>query len=204
MILMRNELLLVLVLLILLVAEIFTPENKKSRIINYSLVLLFLVTGVGFLPAHTGQLFGGMYQSSSLTILMKNILNIGTFIVFLQAAAWLKKEENQDRISEFFMLMLSTLIGMDYMISSGDFLMLYLGLELATIPMAALVAYDRYKNRSAEAGVKFIMLAALSSGILLWGISMIYGTTGSFYFNQIAATYTGSPLQVLAFVFFFA
>ncbi|MDP4226240.1 MAG: NADH-quinone oxidoreductase subunit N [Bacteroidota bacterium] len=204
MILMRNELLLVLVLLILLVAEIFTPENKKSRIINYSLVLLFLVTGVGFLPAHTGQLFGGMYQSSSLTILMKNILNIGTFIVFLQAAAWLKKEENQDRISEFFILMLSTLIGMDYMISSGDFLMLYLGLELATIPMAALVAYDRYKNRSAEAGVKFIMLAALSSGILLWGISMIYGTTGSFYFNQIAATYTGSPLQVLAFVFFFA
>lgn len=204
MILMRNELLLVLMLLILLVAEIFTPENKKSRIINYSLVLLFLATVIGFLPAHTGQLFGGMYQSSSLTILMKNILNIGTFIVFLQAAAWLKKEENQDRISEFFILMLSTLIGMDYMISSGDFLMLYLGLELATIPMAALVAYDRYKNRSAEAGVKFIMLAALSSGILLWGISMIYGTTGSFYFNQIAATYSGSPLQVLAFVFFFA
>lgn len=204
MILMRNELLLVLMLVILLVAEIFTPENKKSRIITYSLVLLFLNTVVGFLPAHTGQLFGGMYQSSSLTILMKNILNMGTFIVFLQAATWLKKEENQDRISEFFMLMLSTLIGMDYMISSGDFLMLYLGLELATIPMAALVAYDRYKNRSAEAGVKFIMLAALSSGILLWGISMIYGTTGSFYFSQIAAIYTGSPLQVLAFVFFFA
>jgi len=66
------------------------------------------------------------------------------------------------------------------MISSGHFLMFYLGLELATIPVAALAAFDRYNNKSAEAGIKLILISALSSGILLYGLSMIYGTAGHF------------------------
>ena len=93
---------------------------------------------------------------------------------------------------------------MEYMISSGDFLMFYLGLELATIPIAALAAYERIKEKSAEAGVKLIFTSALSSGILLYGLSMIYGTTGTLYFKDVVAGFTGTPLQVLAFIFFFA
>ncbi|HRZ21613.1 MAG TPA: NADH-quinone oxidoreductase subunit N, partial [Bacteroidales bacterium] len=126
------------------------------------------------------------------------------FIVMLQSFAWLKKEENHLKMSEFYVLLLATLIGMNFMISSGDFLMFYLGLELATIPMAALAAYVHHQTRSAEAGIKLILISALSSGILLFGLSMIYGTTGSIFFSEVKTSFTGEPLQVLAFIFFFA
>ena len=162
------------------------------------------VTFIGFLPGEPGELFGGMYQSTQLTMLLKNILNIGVLIIFLQSVDWLKQDQNREKISEFFLLMLSTLIGMNYMISAGDFLMFYLGLELATIPIAALAAYERFKEKSAEAGVKLIFISALSSGILLYGLSMIYGTTGTMYFSDVAPLITGAPLQVLAFIFFFS
>lgn len=196
--------LLTIVALIVLIADISLSAKQKPLVINLAIALFFIHTVVGFLPASTGVLFGGMYRSSALTILMKNILNVGVFIVLLQSVTWLKKEENREKISEYFILLLSTLIGMNFMISSGDFLMFYLGLELATIPMAALAAYVHHKNRSAEAGIKLILSSALSSGILLFGLSMIYGTTGSIYFDQVAAVYANTPLQVLAFIFFFA
>jgi NADH-quinone oxidoreductase subunit N len=82
--------------------------------------------------------------------------------------------------------------------------MFYIGLELATIPIASLAAYERLKSKSAEAGIKLILSSAFSSGILLYGISMIYGTTGSIYFNEVAEAYTTSSLQTLALIFFFA
>jgi NADH-quinone oxidoreductase subunit N len=135
---------------------------------------------------------------------MKNILNLGALIVFIQSATWLSKPENSERISEYFILLISTLVGMNFMISSGHFLMFYIGLELATIPIAALSAYDRFRNTSAEAGIKLILISALSSGILIYGLSMIYGTTGSLYFAEVQKSFTGSNLQVLGFIFFFA
>jgi NADH-quinone oxidoreductase subunit N len=145
-----------------------------------------------------------MYVSNGTTLLMKNILNIGVFLVLIQSLTWLNKKENSDRISEYFILLISTLIGMNYMISAGHFLMFYIGIELATIPIAALAAFDRYKNKSAEAGIKLILSSALSSGILLYGLSMIYGTTGSLYFNEVAALFVSNNLQILGFIFFFA
>jgi len=193
---------LVLALVIILIAELST-ENKKS-IINLSLILMGVITVVGFIPVPEGSLFGGMYQTSHLTVLMKNILNIGTLIVFFQVAEWIKKPNYANKISEFYLLILSTLIGMNFMISSGHFLMFYIGLELATIPMAALAAYDRLKNISAEAGIKLILSSALSSGILLYGISMLYGTVGTLYFTGLSAAILNTPLQVMAFIFFFA
>ena len=201
---MRHEMLLTIVALVLLIADLNLSAKRKPLVINLAIGLFFIHTVIGFLPSSTGILFGGMFRSSALTLMMKNILNVGVFIVLLQSATWLKKAENREKISEYFILLFSTLIGMNFMISSGDFLMFYLGLELATIPMAALAAYTHHQNRSAEAGIKLILSSALSSGILLFGLSMIYGTTGSIYFDQIAATYANTPLQVLAFIFFFA
>ena len=93
---------------------------------------------------------------------------------------------------------------MYFMVSAGHFLLFFLGLELATVPMACLVAFDKYKGHSAEAGAKFILSALFSSGIFLYGISMIYGTVGTLYFADIPAGITGSPLQILALVFFFS
>jgi NADH-quinone oxidoreductase subunit N len=203
--LMRHELVLIALLALILVAELVLDEKGSSRKIRILAISLFFVnTIIGFLPAETGQIFGGMYRVSELQLLIKNILNIGVLIVFIQSDGWLRTEENAFKTAEYFVLIIATLIGMDFMISSGDFLMFYIGLELATIPAAALAAYDVYKNKSAEAGIKLILSSALSSGILLWGISMIYGTTGSIYFDVVAANFEASSLAVLAFIFFFA
>jgi NADH-quinone oxidoreductase subunit N len=125
-------------------------------------------------------------------------------LVLIQSVTWLNKEENSEKISEYYVLLISTLVGMNFMISAGHFLMFYLGLELATIPIAALAAYDRYSNKSAEAGIKLILISALSSGVLLYGLSMIYGTTGTFYFDEIAKHFVNDNLQILGFIFFFA
>jgi len=201
---MRQELLLIIAALLVLIAEIFWNPDKKKSISLFSIILLGVVTIIGFLPSQVGSLFGGMYISSGTTLIMKNILNIGAVLVFIQSVTWLNKEENSEKISEYFLLLISTLIGMNFMISAGHFLIFYIGIELATIPIAALAAFDRYKNKSAEAGIKLILSSALSSGVLLYGLSMIYGTTGTMYFSEVAKLFGNTSLQTLGFIFFFA
>ena len=200
---MRHELMLTLLALVVLIIDLNLHNRDKHLIIPITLSLFFIHTLVGFLPADKSILFGGMYRTNSLLVMMKNILNIGVMIVLLQSVPWLKKEENREKISEYFILLFSTLIGMNFMISSGDFLMFYLGLELATIPVAALAAYTHHNTKSAEAGIKLLLSSALSSGILLFGISLIYGSTGSIYYDTVMGLYQNSPMQVLAFIFFF-
>jgi NADH-quinone oxidoreductase subunit N len=201
---MRHELLLIAAALTVLIAEIFWNPNKKGSISLFSIIIFGVITIVGFIPSQEGPIFGGMYVSSGTRLLMKNILNIGALLVFIQSVTWLNKEENSEKISEYFLLLISTLIGMDFMISAGHFLIFYIGIELATIPIAALAAFDRYNNKSAEAGIKLILSSALSSGVLLYGLSMIYGTTGTLYFNEVATLFGNASLQILGFIFFFA
>ena len=199
---MRHELLLTAAALLVLIAEIFM--DRKKQIPTLSIILYSVITLAGFIPSAAGTLFGGMYVSNGTTTIMKNILNIGVLIVFMQSVTWLRKEENSEKVSEYFILLISTVIGMNFMISSGHFLMFYIGVELATIPVAALAAFERYKNKSAEAGIKLILTSALSSGILLYGLSMIYGTTGTFYFNELSELFANKNLQIFGFIFFFA
>lgn len=201
---MRHELLLSLIAILVLIIDLNLKPSQKHHIIPIVQVLFFLHVVIGFLPGNEGVMFGGMYRSSALTIIMKNILNVGVMIILFQSVTWLKSPENREKISEYFILLFSTLIGMYFMISAGDFLMFYLGLEIATIPMAALAAYTHHQTRSAEAGIKLILSSALSSGVLLFGLSFIYGTTGSLYFDQVGEVYSNSSLQILAFIFFFA
>ena len=201
---MRHELLLIAAALTVLIAEIFWNPDKKGSISLFSIIIFGVITIVGFIPSQEGPIFGGMYVSSGTRLLMKNILNIGALLVFIQSVTWLNKEENSEKISEYFLLLISTLIGMDFMISAGHFLIFYIGIELATIPIAALAAFDRYNNKSAEAGIKLILSSALSSGVLLYGLSMIYGTTGTLYFNEVATLFGNASLQILGFIFFFA
>ncbi len=200
--LMRHEILLLVVALIILMVDLFTSSEKKTYLIKFSLLLFAISMLIGFLPVKPGVLFGGAFQGNALTDLFKDILNMAVLIVFLQSDGYLKKAENAEKIGEFFVLIILTLLGMDFMVSSGDFLTFFIGLETASIPIAGLVAYDRYKSRSAEAGVKLILLSAVSSGVLLFGISLIYGATGSIYFSDIAKNVTASPLIILGFIFF--
>jgi len=98
------------------------------------------------------------------------------------------------------MLLLSTLLGLFFMVSASNLLMFYLGLELSAIPLAAIANFDLEKRRSSEGALKFIISSAFSSGLLLLGISFVYGMTGSLGFADIGGHINGSPLFLFAFI----
>ncbi len=203
--LMRYEIGLLAVILLLIVFEIFLNKKHKGSLIDIAIVLFTIHTIIGFLPLADGSIFGGMFKTNALLHFFKSTLNVGVLILLLQSADWLKeKVVQQNKSTEFFILLFSSLLGMYYMISSGDFLMFYIGLELATLPVAALVAYETFKQDSAEAGVKFILSSALASGTALLGVSFLYATTGTIYFDAMAEVLTMSNLSILGFIFFFS
>jgi NADH-quinone oxidoreductase subunit N len=203
--LMRHEILLLAIILLLIAAEIFIPKRKKSSMLHLALFLFGIHTAVGFFPLEDSSLFGGMFRSNEMIYFFKNILNVGVFTLLLQSADWLEnKMYEESRGTEFFILLFCSLLGMYFMISAGDFLMFYIGMELSTLPVAALAAFEILKRESGEAGIKFILSAALASGVALFGISMLYATTGSIYFEDIIPTITASNLTILGFVLFFA
>ena len=203
--LLRSEIVLLAIILALIIAEISIPNNKKSSIVHLALLLFGVHTALGFLPMNECSTFGGMFQTNTLIHMFKNVLNVGVFVVLLQAADWIKEKlVTENKGTEFFLLLFSSLLGMYFMISAGDFLMFYIGLELSTIPVAALAAFETSKRISSEAGIKLILSAALASGVSLFGISMLYATSGSIYFSEIALALNTSNLTVLAFILFFA
>ncbi len=203
--LMRHEILLLTITLLLLIGEIFINKNKKGSLVHLAIFLFGIHTAVGFLQLDESSLFGGMFRTNTMIHFFKNILNIGVFILLLQSADWLQEKiVNQNRGTEFFILLFSSLLGMYFMISSGDFLMFYIGLELSTLPVAALAAFETTKRISSESGIKLILSAALASGVSLFGISMLYATSGSIYFNDIADVIISSNLTILGFILFFA
>ena len=150
--------------------------------------------------------FGGLYVASQAVNVMKLVLTFGTFIVVIMSDAWVEK--NQRTAGEFYMLILSTLLGMFVMMSSGNFLMFFLGLEMASVPLACMVAFDRKRKESAEGAAKYILVATFSSGVMLFGISFIYAATGTLYFDDVATAldrnYLATPLSIMGLVFFFS
>ena len=173
-------------------------------------LMLVLPVRIAFL-SEPSEAFGGMYVASQAANVMKVILSFGTVIVLIMAEPWLKNEAQKHR-GEFYLLMLSTLLGMFIMVSSGSFLLFFLGLETASVPMACLVAFDKFKKKSAEAAAKYILVATFSSGVMLYGISFVYAATGTLYFNDVADGIYGAnplyegvtPLTIMGLVFFFS
>ncbi len=166
------------------------------------LLLAHILINVG--PTAEQTAFGGMYHTYAAAGVMKTLLAVGTLIVVIQSKKWLSRKDAQFKEGEFYMIVISTLLGMNMMISSGHFLLFFLGLEMASVPMACLVAFDKYRHHSAEAGAKFILTATFSSGVMLYGISFLYGATGTLYFDDIATKIQLTPLTVLGLVFFFS
>jgi NADH-quinone oxidoreductase subunit N len=197
--LMKNELMVTAIIFLLLFIKI-GKGMKNESLLSLVQVLLLINFIAGFFFNKEGNLFGDMFYTNPLIVFEKNILSLGVYLISLLCADWLKKTQH---LPEFFMLMLSALLGMFLMISSGNLLIFYLSLELATIPVAAMANFDLEKKRSSEGAMKMILSSAFSSGILLFGISLLYGATGSISFAEIPALLDNSPLQVLAFVFLF-
>ena len=197
--LLKSELLITGIIFLLLFIKI-GKGMKNDGLLALIQVLLLIGLAAGFFFNTTGNLFGDMFYTSPLIVFQKNILNLGLYLISLLFADWFRKHEH---MPEFFILMLSALLGMFFLISSANLLMFYLSLELATIPVAAMVNFDLDKKISSEAAMKMILSSAFSSGILLFGISMMYGATGTLSFAEIPTMLDGSPLQILVLVFLF-
>lgn len=200
-ILMKHELIITIIIFIFLFIKIGSKERLNETIIVIADILLLINFAAGFFMNTDGSLFSNMFNTNRLIVLEKNILNLGTLIISLLAYPWLKTHKH---ILEFYMLLLATLLGMFFMISAGNLLMFYLGLELSTIPLAALCNFDIEKRRSSEAAMKLIISSAFSSGLLLFGISILYGTTGTLDFVAITQKLDGSSLQLFSFILLLA
>ena len=208
---MIPEAFLVLALILVFIADFcLTKSERKNAVICKMTSALLVCQIVLMTTVPAAEAFGGMYVASQAANVMKIILTLGTLIVVIMAQPWLENEVRKNS-GEFYLLVLSTLLGMYMMTSSGNFLMFFLGLETASVPMACLVAFDKYKKNSAEGAAKYILTATFSSGIMLYGISFIYGSVGTLYFNDVAdkisyfAQYESQlPMLLMGLVFFFS
>ncbi len=201
---MIPEFYLVLILIAVFVVDFLVHKSeKKHDILSAVTIALTAVLAVRIaLIAEPSEAFGGIYVTTQIANVMKIILTVGTVIVMIMSQAWL--ETNRRYEGEYYMLLLSTLLGMFMMLSSGSFLMFFLGLEMASVPLACMVALDKKKKESAEAAAKYILIATFSSGVMLFGISFIYAATGSLYFDNVAEVITAKPLSIIGMVFFFS
>jgi len=203
---MIPEFYLVLILIIVFIADFALHKSEKKHDILFAVtVALTAVLPVRIaLLAEPAEAFGGIYVTSQIVNVMKVILTVGTVIVLIMSQEWLKTARRNE--GEYYMLILSTLLGMYMMMSSGSFLMFFLGLEMASVPMACLVAFDKKKRDSAEAAAKYVLMATFSSGVMLFGISFIYAAAGSLYFDNVAKELCAypAPLEIMGLVFFFA
>ncbi len=208
---MIPEAVLVAILIITFIADFASTKQTERKWLNPLVsVLYFALTIVCLLPLEPENAFGSMYVTSSSVNVIKAILALGSLIVVIMSRSW--AEENPKE-GEFYMLLTSTLLGMFVMVSAGNFLMFFLGLEMASVPLATMVAFDMKRNQSAEGAAKFILTATFSSGVMLYGISFIYGACGTLYFGDVrhilmtifAAGETSKMLlPVMGLVFFFS
>ena len=205
---MVPEVTLMAILIIVFIADFVSSRNNNRKWFNPLVCILMLIQVVATLLSPDAKTaFGEMYVTTAATNVMKVVLAAGTLIVLIQSRLWLSREDVRNREGEFYMIVLSTLLGMNVMMSSGHFLMFFLGLEMASVPMACIVAYDKYRRNSAEGAAKFILTATFSSGVMLYGISFIYGSVGTLYFADVAAALSSSEnlaMNIMGLVFFFS
>ena len=208
---MMPELIILGLFFIVFILDVFSKDGSNKKFLTPVSTILFGLATVAIwvLPAGTEAVFGGMYINDAACKAIKAILNIGVFIVFLQSAKWVDSDEVAIRKGEFYELMLATLFGMYLMISARHLLLFVIGLETASLPLAAMVAINKKHYESHEAAIKYILTAVFSSAILLMGLSFVYAfsSEGSLYFEDIRNAVTGqanSGLMICALAFVIA
>ena len=201
---MQPEFMLVMGLIIVFFIDFFSRRDSEGRKGLWMFTTFMLMATISSRLIHNDPTtaFGGIYVTSDAVNVMKAILAFGTLIVVIMSNSWAERLEKN--AGEFYMLILSTLLGMFVMMSSGNFLLFFLGLEMASVPLACMVAFDRHRRDSAEGAAKYILVATFSSGVMLFGISFIYAATGTLYFDDVANTIFAEPLTIMGLVFFFS
>lgn len=204
---MKQEMGVLIVFLLVFLYDTFMPKRtlKGTACVACVAFLLFTVAGFfDFMTCRSYEAFAGMYVTSPVVVAIKNVLNLGVFIVLVQSVKWADSDEMQERRGEFYELLLVTLFGMYLMISARHFLLFVIGLECASLPLATMVAFEKNKYESHEAAIKYILTAVFSSAVFMMGLSFVYGLSGSLYFTDIYIALMGESswllVTALAFV----
>ncbi|WAX92808.1 NADH-quinone oxidoreductase subunit NuoN [Aminobacter sp. NyZ550] len=188
------ELIIALGALALLMIGVFSGERANSTVTGLAVALLVAAGAWMLVFGHDGAGYGTAFVSDAFARFMKFLTLLGAAVTLIMSVGFAKAEKF-DKF-EFPVLVLLATLGMLLMISANDMLALYLGLELQSLALYVIAAINRDNVRSTEAGLKYFVLGALSSGMLLYGISLVYGYTGHTSFEAIAAALTGGERQL--------
>ncbi len=184
-----------------LITDLFLREDQKG--LNHGLTvvgLLFALGAVGLVGGgQATTAFGGAFIRDAMGDLLKGAVLVVTLLAFVYSSAYLRNRNLW--VGEYYVLMLFALLGIMIMISANGFLTLYLGLELLALCLYALVAFDRDSKMGAEAAMKYFVLGALGSGMLLYGISMLYGATGGLSFSAVSEVVSAEGVENKILVF---
>ncbi len=186
---------------ILLLVDLWLKDREKG--INHVIAVLGLLIAIGLTGLVGGGereiVLGGTYVRDPMSDLLKIAILLVSLLTFVYSRDYLR--DRQMMVGEFYVLTLFAVLGMMVMVSANSFLTLYLGLELLALSLYTLVAFDRDSSNGAEAAMKYFVLGALGSGLLLYGLSMLYGATGSLELGAVAGAVAlqGATNQVLVF-----
>ncbi len=184
------ELILSTAALILMLAAAWGGD-RSAKVVTWLAIIAFVVAAI-FIPGyHGGRALGfhGLFISDSFSTFSKVGIYVAAAASLIAASGWFSRDG--DYRAEYPVLVLLSAVGMGMMVSAADLLTLYVGLELQSLAAYVLASFQRRDNRSAEAGLKYFVLGALASGILLYGISLLYGFTGSTEFADVARGIAG-------------
>ena len=184
-----------------LVVDLFLKDSQ--RIVSYGITQVGLIIGIAVTVAVSGPTAQVLFDGSYIRDPMSDVLKVGillvSFLAFLYAKDYLRDRDLFK--GEFYTLGLFAVLGMLIMVSANSFLSIYLGLELLALSMYALVAFNRASTNGAEAAMKYFVLGALASGMLLYGISMVYGMTGTIRFDQLGQQIQRVGLNNIVLIF---
>jgi NADH-quinone oxidoreductase subunit N len=175
--------------------------RRGSALCSWASVALLLVAAVTLIgqPQSAGALFGGMIVADGFGAFGKLIIYLCAAVAIIMAHNWFERDFEHG--AEYPVLILLAAVGMSVMVSATSLVSLYVGLELQSLAAYVLAAYRRTDERSAEAGLKYFVLGSLASGILLYGISLLYGFTGTAQFEGVAAAFTREGTQSIGLLF---
>lgn len=172
---------------LVLLFDVFINDEQRDATHWVSIIVLLVAAFLvirGQTPM-TVTAFGGMFVRDHMAEILKVTALIATILMFVMARPWLK--DRNLFIGEFYSLSMFSVLGVMLLVSAGSLITVYLGLELFTLPVYALVALNRESKLASEAAIKFFVLSALASGLLLFGMSLIYGATGTLDLHAIFA-----------------
>ena len=171
---------------LVLVVDLFLPQEKRGFTLLLSVVTLLMAIGAVVLVAPVTEVstFGGSFVLDQLAIVLKIAVCAITILVFVYSRDYLV--DHSIYKGEYYVLGLFATLGMMIMISAHSFLLVYLGLELLSLSLYAMIAFNRNSLRASESAMKYFVLGAMASGLLLYGISIFYGITGTLDINELA------------------